>query len=275
MNLMCSILHWSQISMYTKCAEQFRRRYIAGDIIPPGVALITGTGMHRAVEMDLTRKLETGELASEEEVKDAARDAVVNEWDGGVFLTEEDHGNEKKLRAESIDTAVNCAAMHHIELAPHVSPKHVERKWVVEVNGYPVKLAGTIDCDEGEIIDDWKTAGKTPPSTTAHESDQITMYSLAKYVHDKIIPKARMGYVIKTKTPKTLWLETTRTKEDFAPLLRVIERISDAIDKAVYPFASSMSPRPWWCSPKWCGYYQTCAGVRNRTVMSIDGRKKQ
>jgi hypothetical protein len=263
-------LHWSQISIYTKCAEQFRRRYICGDIIPPSVALVTGKGFHRGVETTLKHKMEKGELPSVGMAQEAAHDAVEKEFTESEIALAEEDGTKEQAKAAAIDTAVMCATMHHNELAPHVNPIAIERPWVINITGYPVQIAGTIDCDEGEIIDDWKSAKKSPSANEAHDSGQITMYSMAKFVCDKIIPRARIGYVVKTKTPKTLWLETTRTKDDFRPMLAVIERISAAIEKEIFPFASSMSPRPWWCSPKWCGYYNTCDGVCAKTTVSVN-----
>ena len=265
-------LHWSQISMYTKCAEQFRRRYILGEILPPGVGAVSGTGMHKAVEMDLTRKLETGELAPEEEVTERARDAVAEAFDApaGVLLTAEEKAEgADKAKAAAIDAAVTCAAVHHQELAPLASPRQIERKWVLDLGGFPFDLSGTIDCDDGDAIWDWKTAKRTPAADEAEMSGQVTMYSLAKLTLDGSIPAARMGYVVKLKTPKTVVLETRRTKEDFAPLVRALERIADGIEKEVYPFASSMAPRPWWCHPNWCGYYKTCEGVCNKTSVAV------
>lgn len=260
-------LHWSHISMYTRCAEQYRRRYIMGEILPPGTGAVSGTGMHRAVELNLTRKIETGELAPEEEVTEAARDSVVKSFDAsdGVFLSddEKDEGAEA-VKAKAIDEAVMCASLHHKKLAPLAVPRQVERKWVLDIPNFPFGLAGTIDCDDGDAIWDWKTAKTSPVACEADLSGQITMYSLAKLTLDGDIPLARLGYVVKTKTPKAVVQETRRKREDFAPLLRSLERIADAIDKNVFPFASMTSPRPWCCSPKWCGYYKDCEGVSQR-----------
>ena len=36
----------SQMGMYCRCGEQYRRRYIEKEIIPPGFALIKGGSVH-------------------------------------------------------------------------------------------------------------------------------------------------------------------------------------------------------------------------------------
>ena len=267
-------LHWSQISMYTRCPEQFRRRYIEGEILPPGVGAISGTGLHKAVELDLTRKIEVGELAPEEEVTEAARDSVAKSFDApeGVFLNNDEKAEgADAVKAKAIDAAVSCASLHHNELAPLAAPRQVERKWVLDIPNFPFDLAGTIDCDDGDTIWDWKTSKNTPTADDANLSGQVTMYSLAKLTLDGILPAANLGYVVKLKKPKTMVLPTQRTREDFAPLLRALERIAEAIDKNIFPFASMTSPRPWCCSPRWCGFYKTCKGVSQRVSILTGG----
>ena len=258
-------LHWSQISMFSRCAEQFRRRYLEGEIIPPGIALITGTSVHKSAECDLSKKIVTGELANEDEVIAVARDHVAGAFSSGDYLLQPDERNlgPDRVRDNVIDTAITLASLHHRELAPQVAPVAVERKWVLELNGYPVNLAGTIDCDEGDIIDDWKTAARSPAAGAEHQSGQATMYSLAKKVLDGVIPTFRLGYLVKTKTPKALFRETRRTNEDFQALLLVVERVCEAIDKGIFLFAAGQDPRPWACSPRWCGFYGSCKGVNN------------
>lgn len=262
--------------MFTKCPEQYRRRYLLGGRFPPGAKAVTGTGVHLAAEIDLSHKIVKGVLAPEEQITEAARDSVVHsfESDQGVYLTEEDEEQGfARVRANAIDSAVRFAALHHKELAPLANPRQLERKWVLNVDGFPFDLAGTIDCDDGDVIWDWKTSGKTPPASEAHDSGQVTVYSLAKYTLDKRMPTARLGYVINTKVPKTVVLETRRTTAEFKPLIVAMERIADAIDKQVFTFAAWMTPRPWWCHPNWCGYYRTCPGVSKRAMIFTGGNQ--
>jgi len=259
-------LHISQIECYTRCPEQFRRRYICGEKLPPGIALITGSGMHKGNETTLRYKMDKKELPPVEMAKEAARDYVADEFEKGeIFLNDEEKdAGLDATRAAAIDTATALTAIHHKILAPEVNPISVERAWVLEIKGFPVSLGGTIDTDEGDIIDDWKSSAKSPSEGAADESSQLTMYCLAKKVLDGSIPRARIGYLIKTKEPKALWQETSRTNDDFKSLLFIIERVSAAIEKECFPFAAAQSPRPWICSKKFCGYYDTCPAISRR-----------
>ena len=79
-------LHASTLEM--KCMEQIRRRFIEGEIIPPGVAMVVGTGTHKSIEKNLTSKIVWDELLPVEEVADIARDEVNQAWESSEIRLE-------------------------------------------------------------------------------------------------------------------------------------------------------------------------------------------
>jgi len=257
-------LHQSMISMLYGCGEQFRRRYGARfgwndkeEIIPPGVALIIGISTHKSVEHNLTSKINTGELLPLEEIKDIARDDVATRWKDGVALTKEESKQKRKTKGSCIDTAVSLSELHAVGLAPTLNPKAVERKWVVTLDGFPFDLSGAWDVEEkGNIIRDTKTSAKSPSQGDADSSEQLTMYSLAMKVCDNKEPKALfLDHLVKTKTPKIVTLKTRRTAKHRLVLLRRIEIAAEVISKGAFVPAN---PMDWRCSPKFCGYWNTC-----------------
>jgi hypothetical protein len=270
-------LSQSGLSMYTRCAEQYRRRYVCGDIIPPAVAMLTGTGTHKGMEATLTKKIQTGLLAPDEEVAEAARDSVVKAFESGDYMLDEGEKAEgvDKVKAGAIDESVTLATLGNRELAPMVAPKAVERFWAVEIPNFPFDLTGIMDCDEGGTVDDWKTTGKTPTEDSAARLTQLTMYALAKRVLDGIIPRVRIGYMVSTKTPKAMFRDSTRTLEDFTRLMRVMERVCGGIEKEVFPFACAQDPKPWICDPRYCGYYSTCEGVSGKVSVCVNSEMTQ
>lgn len=52
----------SQINMLGRCGEQYRRRYIEGEKIPPGIAALVGRGVDDSVTINLQNKIDTGDL---------------------------------------------------------------------------------------------------------------------------------------------------------------------------------------------------------------------
>lgn len=265
-------LHLSALDMLSKCGEQFRRRYIEKEKIPPGVAAIVGTGVDRSVTRNLGSKIETKALLSLEEVEAIARDSVANEFDaGGVMLTaEERFAGAAAVKGEAVDKAIRLAGLHAKEMAPALSPTHVQRAWVLDLKGYPMDLAGTIDVQEAAAtVRDTKTSGKTPSAEIAHQSDQLTMYALAVQVLDGQAPaKVVLDYLVDLKTPKAVTFESTRSKEDFAVMLRRIENGIRAIEAGVFVPARQTD---WWCNEKWCGYAGTCPYFRGKQQIAVSG----
>ncbi len=263
-------LHSSHLSMLSRCAEQFRRRYIEDEIIPPGIALLVGSGTHTGIETDLETKINTGDLAEEEEVKAAARDRIhraFNEGNVWVPPTERDEWKPEQARDEAVDTATGLASLHHNELAPELWPVAVERPWVVTLKHHPFDLAGRIDIEEPTRLRDTKTKSRKPSSGLEHTMLQPTMYSLAKWVCDKERPEEfYVDWLVKTKTPHIESRSTTRGPEDFKALLRRIEAAWQMIEAGSFP---PTNPDDWCCSPKYCGYYESCPYVRNPSVHQV------
>lgn len=263
----------SAIDTLSRCGEQYRRRYIERERIAPGVAAIVGKGVDASVTSNLGRKIETGALMADEEVIQVARDTFEGEW-GSQEITlqpeERDMGLDA-VRGAAIDKTVRLSGLHHRELAPVLSPAIVQRKWTIEMPGYPMDLTGVTDIEEKTgAIRDTKTSGKTPREEEAHFSDQLTLYALAKRVLDKtqgVIP-VTLDYLVDIKTPKTVIRESSRSAEDFQPMLRRIETAQAAIEKGVFVPARQTD---WWCNERWCGYASSCPYFRGRKQVTVGG----
>lgn len=253
----------SALDMLSKCGEQYRRRYVAGEKIPPAVAMLVGRGVDKSVDRNLTSKIETKQLLPVEEIKDTARDTVVAEWDkGGVVLNEDEiRDGIKAVRAAAIDKAVRLSSLHATSAAPQIQPTHVQRKWTIELQGYPADLTGVIDIQEGSIaVRDTKTSAKSPREDEAHLSDQLTLYALAGKVLDGQPPAVvALDYLVDTKTPKHVVRESTRDNSDFRVMLRRVDTAMKAIDRGVFVPARQTD---WWCSKRWCGYFDSCPYAR-------------
>lgn len=251
-------LHVSALNTISKCGAQFEKRYINGEKVPPSVPMIIGTATDKSVTADLGHKIETGgELLSDGDVQDIARDALTAEWENGVKVAEDDIEDDIGSKGKAIDTSVALALLHHKDAAPAICPTHVQRSWVMDIEGLPIQLAGTIDIQEGMAsIRDTKTSGKSPNKDAADVSLQLTTYALAVRQHDGAIPAAvALDFLVRTKKPKLVPLASKRTEADFPHLLERIYQVNRIIESGMF------MPAPidaWWCSAKWCGYHNTC-----------------
>ncbi len=146
-------LHVSGLQMLSKCGVQFERRYLMGERVPPGWAAVVGTAVDRSVRRNLQNVIDTGAPISDVEAMDTARDALVGEWEKGVFQPEPDETQDS-----GVDAAVNLSALHHREIAPSIKPVRLARSFVLDRNGYDTHLAGESDTDEAAKMRDTKTS---------------------------------------------------------------------------------------------------------------------
>ncbi|MEW6014190.1 MAG: PD-(D/E)XK nuclease family protein [Candidatus Zixiibacteriota bacterium] len=258
-------LHVSMLNMLAKCGIQFQRRYgerfgiwEKEEVIPPGIALLLGRNVHTVAEQDFLNKISTGELLSSEEIKDISRTAFESEWNEGVTLQEEEAIDQKKTYGEAVDRAVDLSLKYHSTLAPTVFPVEVEKKFVIELKGYPVDLAGRIDILEDDAVGDIKTMSKNEPSVM---SPQMAMYATAFKMETGRFPsKVYHHKVIKTKTPKTDIEVLAPGPSWINPLYRRIERFIEILDavRAGKQALMPADPQGWICTKRYCGYAITC-----------------
>jgi RecB family exonuclease len=253
-------LHVSALNMLSKCGEMFRRRYIEGEKIPPGIALIVGTATHKSVETNLRGKIEKKDIPMAE-LEAVASDTLNAEWKKGIALTDEEKElGIKKAKGEAVDKAVKLSRAHAVQIAPGIHPISVERTWSLELAGFSHDLAGTIDIIESSTLRDTKTASKSPNEDTASRSIQLTAYSLAVKVLDGKAPeKVCLDYLVAGKNEvKTISLFSERKEEDYQALFRRIEMAMRVIKSGDF---IPTSPDSWNCSPRFCGFYSSCKYV--------------
>ena len=261
-------LHISMLNMMSKCGIQFQRRYGARfdcwpeeEIVPPGIALVTGISVHKAVEANLKNKIESeGQLLPRTQVATIADDEFRGVWQGGMMLTEDEAANISKAFGSAVDQTVALALLHYDNLAPVIKPVAIEEKFVIKMDNYPYDLAGKKDIREANAIRDTKTA-RAKPADDAVRSMQMACYSLAEKIQRGKLPDSvKHDYLIKTKIPKAITLEAQPTMEWIDPLLRRIERAIEIIQsvKEGKGRFTPADPESWICQKKYCGFAVTC-----------------
>jgi RecB family exonuclease len=232
--------------------------------------MVRGTSVHASVRRDLAEKREKGTLLPLDAVKDFAAEALDNTWLGEEpqLNEEEREVGAKAVKARTKEVVVALSVLHHVEVAPKITPIHLEREFRVVLNGFPFDLGGTIDLQEPEDLVDTKTGSKSPAADAADKSVQLTMYSLAAKALDGKAPKTvRLDYLVDTKTPKAVSLTSTRTDDDRQRLLLRVEHASRVIQSGAFMPTDASLPGVWWCSEQFCGFWKDVCpfGRRNRT----------
>jgi PD-(D/E)XK nuclease superfamily len=269
-------LHQSGLQQFWRCGEAYRRRYIEREKTPQSANMAIGTAVDASSNADLSNKIQACVLLPQDEVQDIARDTVNREWDS-VRVTDEDRDEGPAAdKGDAVDAAVGLAGFHHETVAPILTPTHVQRPFVLDLENYPDwQLAGTIDVqaldDLGGIhIRDLKTSGKSPVKTLAHDSLQLTMYAMAVRVADgQMVAGVHLDYTVRTPKRhelKYVALDSTRDVDDFGPLFARVENAIENIE------AGRFAPAPtdaWWCTQKFCAYFETCRYARKPKLIQV------
>jgi hypothetical protein len=228
-------------------------------------------------------------------VLEIARDAIVEQFSHQeVEATDGDREDGAALdRDSAIDASTDLAGFGHRNLAPVIfqglpaGQCSVQKRFVlnvpnVEILGAPAQLAGTMDIVQGtRSIDDLKTSGKTPRSTIADDSMQLTTYAMADAVlrgeEGRLaapVEKVALHYLVRTPKKhdlKLVHLESTRRPEQFSPVLARLEALSRAINSGVFVPGS---PNDWYCSRKYCPYWQICPYALRPVSVAMNGQQQ-
>lgn len=278
----------SQMEMYFRCSESWRRRYRLGEKLPPGIAMLKGSGLHRGAQGNFRQKIESHRDLKVSEIVDIAVSGFDLELKAGYSIPSDEiektedvvvmEGDEpapsvraacNKIISEARDAVADMAEVFGLVQAPDYQPVYVEEEFTIELPG-PVNLKGVVDLvDDRAIVVDLKTSGKSKPQSEADRSFQLTAYAAGfQALTGKPASAVRLDTIVRTtnksgggKTVRQM-LESTRGAADFDALAQRINAFKEAIDREVFTPAPNGA---WNCDPRYCGYFHTCAFVAHRS----------
>ena len=244
----------TQISMFLRCPEQFRFRYIEGKKVPPTGAMMQSKVWHKTVEENYRQKIQSEQDLPLDHMQEfyAAEYETALKAEEIAFESDENPGQLK-------DEGIAITTVHHKLIAPRVRPMLVEEKFTVNLgDDFPYDLVGVWDLvDKDGFIADNKAYSKTPNQDDVDKDIQLGIYSLGyRATRNQIERGLRLDTIVKNKNPKAVQISTRRTNDDCRFLLRLIEQVARVIQSGVfYP-----NPNGWHCSAARCGYWSRCVG---------------
>lgn len=256
----------SQLAMYMRCGEQYRRRYLDGQKLPPGVALLRGSSLHKAAEMDFRHKRDRGEDLHRNDVVAIA----VSEFDKRSANEEIHLGPDERARGRAIvlgeakDSVAALAGTFRDEIAPKHAPHVVEQEQAIEIPGTNTDLVGRVDWIEpadGTIVD-LKTRTRASAVGEHAKSPQFTTYALVRAnVTGDPPPRIIVEELIDGQTPRTNTVVVPKKERaDFVSLLESYAEMLKGIERGVFMPAYGQAGA-WWCGARFCGYHGTCKYV--------------
>ena len=254
----------TQQTMASRCLEQYRRRYILGEIIPPGIALLQGGAFHVGAETNFRQKIDSHEDLPASEIVEAAVAAFDAKVAGSYALSDDEASRGAKVvLGEAKDQLAGLAGCHAKEQAPDYQPVAVEHTTrIVFPNATHDMLAVTdLRDDQGRVVD-FKTAARKPPQKDADESIQLTIYAAAYRIDTgEDAAEVRLDAVTKTKKPARHILTSTRSEADYRALLSrtnaMLATIAAFRKEGVEPWPAA-PVGAWWCGTKFCGFARSC-----------------
>lgn len=257
---MINAIHQSSLSMALRCGEQFRRRYMLGEIIPPSIAAARGTSLHYANEVNLRQKVKTKKDLPLSDLKDAARDKFIRTLEKGVFLPKNQQGEKTNLLNEGLNQSIQLTSLYRREVAPEINPIEVERSFLIDI-GLDLPIAGRIDHEQTAKVDDLKTTTRSWSPARIYKEIQPVFYSIAHQYEFGERPLFRYHIMVALKRqPKHQLQSRTCTDNDYHALVSRIESFLKMLQAGIFLPAEIGA---WVCDPKWCGYFTTCRYVGN------------
>lgn len=249
----------SQMGMFFGCAAAYYQRYILGIKVPPGVALLLGSGVDKGAETNFRQKIDTREDLPLSDVQDATATAFDERLDAdGVYLLNDEASQAEQLLGEAKDKAVQVVSVFHCQAAPRIQPISVQTEVsFIREDLDDVVFRGFPDIiDNNENVLDVKTSKLKWPDGKAENEFQPTFYLPGVRASGMKAEKFTYHIVTKTKTPTHQVVDTERDESDLLALEERARTMVACIKAGLFP---PVEPDHWRCSsPKWCGYYVNC-----------------
>lgn len=249
----------SQVGTYMRCGLQYKYRYVDDLIRAPGVAMIEGSAMHKALEVALKEKMKAGTVAPVSVLLDAWRDSWTKKK---TDVT--DWGDDGKTKTEQTieDRGRALVNLYHRDHLPGTNPTGVEERFWTLVGETRTPVLGYIDLIDVDVVDD--ISGPTVVDhkvvrSAKSQADTDADMQLTMYAHAIGTPRVRFDSFCKTKTPKIKTTRSMRTTQDYKWVALIFDTVATNISKGVFMPAD---PTGWICSRKFCGYYDSCRGKK-------------
>lgn len=242
----------SQIEMWLRCPKQWEYRYVYGLKVPPSGALIEGGCYHETLERNFKIKIHTQEDLPLEECLDTF--SVV--WD--ARLLEGEYINWEGRNPGNIkDEGIGLVREYISTISPSVQPVKVEEPYVSEVAG--VKFVCVIDLEEVSLaVIDHKTSARVYTQADVDKNLQATAAAF-------VLGRGIVFYnhiALKTRVPQIQVVKTYRTRADIEWWATMAAQIVQQMKAGMAPPRSvdAFGKDGWWCSERFCGFYERCRG---------------
>jgi len=246
---------FSRLAMFSRCGEQYRRRYVENLIIPPSVAQHVGSSVHSSAEHNYRQKKATHKDMPVADIRELAIETFkAGVLSGMVFSREEELIGKGKIINTAEKKVLATAELYGREVAPAIQPVEVERLFELDLGFALLTFKPDLISSE-ERIHDTKVTNR--PIDVARDL-QTTLYSSG---HNLVFGHWPAGGVCINQLkdlksgPEHIPHLATKGPADEVVLFARLNAMFAAINAGVFLPCSADS---WYCCARWCGYFNSC-----------------
>lgn len=250
----------SQLLRWIRCPKQWEYRYVYG--LPEVVsgALIEGGCYHEGIELNYKQKISSHMDLPVPDILDA----YSTSWEERVQAEEIVEWGDKSESTYK-DEGLRLLITYMNTVAPFYQPVLIEHKYegIHAIEG--VEFVCTPDMvDTNRVIIDHKTSAKPYVQSDVDIDIQLSAESYAT----GIFGEAQFHVAVKSKNPHIQIIKTHRTELDVAWWYTMASGIVKQMKTGAAPPKpiDAFGKRGYWCSSRWCAYYQRCQEGLTRTI---------
>lgn len=262
-------LSYSKIRMFRRCPQQFWFRYVdPAKPMPPDANLTLGKSVHKGLGANFQQKIES--------LKDLPKQDVLD-----IYSTEFDYHKPETIwndnrPGEVKDTGYKLLGFHYDNFTPRIIPAIAEFRFLVPLT-HTISFSGYMDVvDTDRLIIDFKITSRSPNKDFIRTNQQLTCYTWAfRELFGEQESGVAFQYLIHRKSSKrakkprqeVFTATEKRSQEDIDEFLNETKKIALIIEAGLEAGGlPKTDPTNWWCSSKFCGWYNTLCRPHKKQI---------
>ena len=267
----------SQVGLFQKCGERYRRKYVLGQKSPNSSNLGHGRLIHLTVETLLQYKIDHEQRVPPADLAGDTISTHLQEHTQDIEIWDPKVPNMEVFE----ETARSLVDLYVEARLPEVLPRAVELKLEKVIRGR-IPFVGYTDLIEMSLIDvdfqpmkslddlkptdsvrDLKATGKKYGANIVANSLQLSMYGV-------ITGLEHVGFDLLVQKKKSEFVKQDgfRSPQEKEHACDVVEDVAKAITAGIFTRAD---PESWMCTEKWCPYFKECRGGQKSVHVVPDG----
>ncbi len=269
--------HYSHSQADSNCGRKLWYRYLDPRKIPSpsNVHMMVGNAVEAGVNHLLRKRMGAGMegitcvMAINEQMKKEEDKWKKNGWEIDQEVFEELWKETPKI----------LEVVEKYESLIDYQPVEMQKKLWIELPDLDLPVEGYIDIvaqrtgpfGPEPVIIDIKSSAKKKAVTNGWKM-QLALYALGiqRETTANVLPTVEIHLLVRLKTRTDIYIEKLQLEaSDYAQAYMRLKDLQWRIDKGYFP----ANREGWWCSPKWCNYYDTCHseyGAEDNTLLGLN-----